>query len=321
MKCKCGVLLINTGTPANPNAASVRAFLAEFLLDQAIVDLPGWLWQPILKTFILPMRAPKSAGKYKAIWGNGGSPLLLGTEKLAHAIEQELQKLHFLEICVETAMRYGSLSIEKQLTKLQKKGVSRVVALPLFPQTSLTTTGTIFKEIGRLNSTVPIKKLNGYGSHPEYIRAMAEHLQNYWQSQPRAKQLIFSFHGIPQKLVAQGDTYERECRQSIELLVEQLQLPRDSFKVGFQSRFGPGKWLEPETIELVKKAAQDGVETLQIFAPGFAIDCLETLHEINIEMRKLYQQFGGKNFEYIPALNSSTDHIRALTNILMEYAI
>ncbi len=321
MKCKWGVLLINTGTPANHNLASVRAFLTEFLSDPAIVDLPGWLWQPILNSFILPKRAPISAAKYIAIWENGGSPLLLETRRLAHAIEQELQQSQNLEICVESAMRYGNLSIEKQLTELQKRGADSVVILPLFPQTSLTTTGTILNEIGFLKSKMPIKKIIGYGSHPEYINALAEHLQNYWRSQPRAEQLIFSFHGIPQKLVAHGDTYERECRQSIELLVEKLQLPRDSFKVGFQSRFGPGKWLEPETIRLVKKAAQDKVKTLQIFAPGFAIDCLETLHEIDIEMRILYQQYGGINFDYIPAMNSSTVHSRALASILLENAL
>ncbi len=316
MTCKYAVLLINTGSPANPDSVSVRSFLEEFLSDTAIVDLPHWIWQPILKNIILPLRSSRSANKYKEIWLENGSPLLLGTKKLAGAIEQELQKSLSTEICVKIAMRYGNPSIEKQINELCTTGVHQVIALPLFPQTSVTTTGTIFKEIERLNNTIPIKKASGYGTHPAYIQALAEHLKLYWQSHARAERLIFSFHGIPHKLTALGDTYEQECKQSIGLLVEHLQLPQNSHRIGFQSRFGPGRWLEPATIELIKQAAQDEVKALQIFAPGFAIDCLETLHEIDVDMRADFQRWGGKQFEYIPCMNNSAGHSKALGNLI-----
>lgn len=321
MKKTTAVLLLNTGTPAQPDAKSVERFLTEFLSDRNIVDLPAWLWQPLLKGIILPRRSPKSAQKYRQIWQTNGSPLLLTTMELALGLQQELKHAGGNSIPVLYAMRYGEPSIQSQLLILQKKGIKNCIIFPLFPQSSFTTTGSIHKLIEQIRCSFPITSVNGYANHPAYTQALAMHLREYWQSTPRAERLIFSFHGIPARLISRGDSYLQECYQTINKLVEILALPAGCWEISFQSRFGPGKWLQPATSERIRSAALEGLSSLQVFAPGFAVDCLETLHEVEIEMRELYQQNGGKSFDYIPALNSSSGHILALATILKEYGI
>lgn len=320
MKKSTGILLVNTGTPLNSNPKWVSRYLKEFLSDREIVDLPAWLWQPVLKTILLPQRAPKSAKKYDQIWQPEGSPLLTGTKVLAAGLEAHLANHDFSTFIVRAAMRYGEPSLDAQLEYLADQGVDRIVVFPLFPQSSFSTTGSI-KKCNHPSDSMKIQFVDGYASHPAYIQALAIHLEKYWQDHARAERLIFSFHGVPLKLIRKGDSYQRECYQTVHALVEKLSLPKGSWEISFQSRFGPAKWLTPATRDRVQSAAHEGVSSLQVFAPGFAVDCLETLHEINIEMRDLYHQQGGKSFGYIPALNSSSAHIHALADILLGLTI
>lgn len=317
-----GILLTNLGTPDAPTTKAVRKYLAEFLSDPRVIEVPKPLWWLILRLFILPFRPGKSAHAYKKIWTNDGSPLLSLAMKQAQAIQNELAIRVPGPLKTELAMRYGNPSIKSGLEKLRDEGAERILIFPLYPQYSATTTASTFDAVVDVLKTwrwLPeLRMVNRYHDNENYIHALAESIKTHWQQLGQAEKLLFSFHGLPQHYFTAGDPYHCECLKTARLVADKLQLDNNQWMVTFQSRFGPREWLQPYTDETLKKLAKDGVQSVNVICPGFSADCLETLEEINIQYRALFIASGGDQFTYIPALNDQPRHIEALTNIIIE---
>ena len=315
-----GVLITNLGTPEAPTASAVRKYLAEFLWDPRVVEIPRPLWWLILHAIILPLRPAKSAHAYKKVWTEEGSPLLVLSKKQCVALQTELDKAFSGKIKVELAMRYGQPSIPSALDALQAHLATRVLVLPLYPQYSASTTASTFDAIAqhfkKLRWLPELRMVNHYGSEPEFINACSEQIQNYWQQNSRSQRLLFSFHGLPMRNLLQGDPYHCECHQTARLIAEKLNLKDEEWEIAFQSRFGKAKWLQPYTNERIAALPGEGIKTIDVFCPGFSADCIETLEEIDIQYHELFIQSGGESFNYIPALNAEPTHIHALVNII-----
>ena len=309
-----GVLLINLGTPQVPNKRAVRDYLAEFLSDRRVVELPTWLWQPLLKGVILPLRARRSATLYQSIWMDEGSPLAVYTQRLANKLQINLGEAYKVVL----AMRYGQFSIETALKELLAANVSSITILPLYPQYSAATTASCFDKISQLlqqTRVIPhIRFIASYFDHPLYIEGLIKQLKQY-RSTPH-RYLLFSFHGLPQRGVELGDPYQQQCFATVRLVAKQLQLADDKYQVVFQSRFGAAKWLQPYCDEVLQQLPARGIKEVTVICPGFAVDCLETLEEISQRYRALFLKAGGKCFSYIPALNDSEDQMKLLASLL-----
>jgi ferrochelatase len=316
------VLFCNLGTPDAPTPAAVRRFLAEFLGDHRVVEIPRLLWLLILHGIILRVRPAKSAAKYATIWTPEGSPLKVWTEKQAKLLQGWLgQRGHAVKVYY--AMRYGSTSIASQLDMLKAQGVSRVLILPAYPQYSATTTASIFDAVytwaARTRLIPELRFVNRYHDHTGYIGALAASVRKHWQHNGRPDQLVMSFHGVPERTLHLGDPYHCECMKTARLLAEALGLTRDQFKVTFQSRLGRAKWLEPYTEPTLIALGQSGVRRVDVICPGFNCDGLETLEEINQEGREAFLHAGGKEFHYIPCLNDNNEWITALCDITVQH--
>lgn len=313
------ILLVNLGTPAAPTAPALRRYLAEFLGDRRVVELPRWLWLPILHGIILNTRPKKSAAKYAKIWTAEGSPLKVHTEKQAKLLRGLLGHQGQSGITVAWAMRYGEPSIAGALDELRRQAVHRVLILPLYPQYAGSTTASTADAVAawrRRNPGGPsIIELADYHQHPAYIGALAASIRDHWSRNGRAEHLVMSFHGIPQRAVDLGDPYGSQCARTAECLATELRLPVGSWRFTFQSRFGAAKWLQPYTQPTLEALARDGVKSVDIVCPGFPADCLETLEEIAMECRDAFLAAGGKDFRYIPCLNEQPDWIAALAEI------
>jgi len=316
-----GILLTNIGTPAAPRAREVRRFLRRFLSDRRVVELPPLAWYPILYGLVLPLRGPKSARAYQRIWMSAGSPHAIYTERLRLALERELESRRPAQTRVEAAFLYGGQSIAQALERLRAAGATRIIALPLFPQTSGTTTGAAYDEIARClreQRDVPdIRLIPGYATHPDYIGALVATLQEHWQEQGAKSHLLMSFHGIPIRCVTKGDPYEVQCRATAARVASALQLSADQWTISFQSRFGAERWLEPATYATLTSLAARGTRAVTVFCPGFSVDCLETLEEIAIGGRELFLHAGGARFDYVAALNDRAAHAHALAELLL----
>lgn len=314
-----GVLLVNLGTPQAPTAAAVRPYLKEFLLDPRVVEIPRPLWWLIMHTIILPLRPRKSAEAYRKIWTDQGSPLLIHSTDISHRLEEQL-KSKWQDIIVKVAMRYGSPSIAESLEYMRNHNVKRLIILPIFPQYSSATTGSVFECVtGILKKYRWIPELhfiNSYHDHPLYIRACVERIHSHYETHDRSNKLMFSFHGLPKRNVINGDPYYCQCHKTARLIAEQMQLSDDQWMTCFQSRFGKAQWLQPYTDKTLIEMGKRGQQSVDVFCPGFAADCLETLEEIAMQNRDFYLSNGGKSFSYIPALNDSTAHIDALCDIV-----
>ncbi len=314
-----GILLLNTGTPDDPTPSAVRRFLAEFLSDKKVIYYPRWLWLPLLYGVILNVRPRRSARMYHRIWGAEGSPLLTITQSLRDKLHVQLADSIPGYVQVEFAMRYGNPSIPNVLSKFQQSRIDHLIILPLFPQFSGTTTGTtvqrVFDSLKSWNRLPSIQVISDYHQHPAYIGTLAESIRSNATSYDK---LLFSFHGIPQRYVDAGDPYETQCRRSASLVAEKLGLQPQGWQVAFQSRFGPEAWTQPYTDQVLESLGNQGVAKLRVVCPGFAIDCLETLDEIEHEGRKTFQLAGGGEFSYIPALNDTNAHVNALTEIILN---
>ena len=317
---RIGVLLTNLGTPDEPTSSAVRRYLREFLSDTRVVELPRPLWLPILYGFILTTRPARSARLYQKIWTDKGSPLAVYTKAQCDALSQSLQKKYGENALVEYAMRYGQPSIESGLNRLIERGAEKIILLPLYPQYAGSTTGSTFDAVAaackKLRWVPELHYINQYHDHPTYIAACAKQINNHWQQNPRAEKLLLSFHGLPKAHLLNGDPYFCHCHKTARLLAEALDLGEDDYVVTFQSRLGKQEWLKPYTDQTVEALAQQGVKSLDVFCPGFAADCLETLEEIALQNREFFQQAGGESFNYIPALNASAEHIDALQQLL-----
>ncbi|HHC73307.1 MAG TPA: ferrochelatase [Thiotrichales bacterium] len=309
-----GLLITNLGTPDAPTPSAVRRYLAEFLSDPRVVEMPRLLWLPILHGVILRIRPRRVAQAYAAIWEAEGSPLLSGTRSLAEGVERLLEG-----VAVEVGMRYGNPSLAEGLERLRGRGAERVLVLPLYPQYSATTTGTTFDAIaGVLRGWRRIPALRfvaDYHDHPAWIGALADSLRGSLREEER---LLLSFHGLPRRYVEAGDPYAEQCRRSATLLVQRLGLAEDRWQLAFQSRFGREPWLEPYTDRTLERWAREGTRSVAVACPGFPVDCLETLEEIAMQNRDLFLQAGGESYRYLPALNDTPGHVAALAEIVRQ---
>ena len=313
-----GILLTNLGTPEAPTAPALRKYLAQFLGDPRVVELPRLLWLPILYGPILTFRPKKSAAKYAAIWTPEGSPLKVHTERQAKLVRGLLgsQNDH---TPVAWAMRYGKPSIADGLDALVAQGARRIVVLPLYPQYAGSTTASTQDAVDawrKTHSDVAVELIADYHIHPAYIDALAESVRAHWASEGRGAKLVMSFHGIPQQSVDRGDPYAMQCQATARALASALNLPETQWQLTFQSRFGPAKWLQPYTQPTLEALGHDKIGPVDVICPGFSSDCLETLEEISIEVRDAYLAAGGTAFRYIECLNERPAHIAALVDII-----
>ena len=309
-----GVLLVNLGTPDVPNKTNVGQFLTEFLSDPRVVDMPRWFWIPLLRLVILPLRKGRITAAYKKIWLDSGSPLMVYSEALCEG----LQNLLADNAKVRLAMRYGEPDIRSRLVSLRDEGVGKLIVLPLYPQYSVTTTESVFDEVkavlAELGWEPELHLVRHYYDEPGWVHSIAGSIRNFQLQHGKAEKLLFSMHGIPQRLVDAGDPYEQQCRQSVSAVAEVLNL-KDEYQITFQSRVGREAWLQPYTDEVIKNLAESGIKHIQVISPGFSVDCLETLEEIAIRYRDLFLAAGGEKFEYIPALNDSEAHVNVLASV------
>ncbi|MFW2357165.1 ferrochelatase [Hydrogenophaga sp.] len=319
---RTAVLLCNLGTPDEPTAPALRRYLAEFLGDQRVVEIPRFVWMLILHGIILRVRPKKSAAKYAGIWMPEGSPLKVWTERQATLLRGYLgERGH--QVTVRYAMRYGNPSIASVMDELKAEGVTRVLVLPAYPQFSATTTASVVDGVmnwaAQVRNLPELRFINRYHDHAGYINALAKTIRAHWMAHGQSEQLVMSFHGVPERTLQLGDPYHCECHKTARLLAEQLGLPKDRYKVTFQSRFGKAKWLEPYTEPTLIELAQQGLKSVDVVCPGFTSDCLETLEEINMEAREAFLHAGGQSFQYISCLNDHPEWIRALSDVAEQH--
>ncbi len=319
-----GVLTVNTGTPDAPQAREVRRFLRRFLSDRRVVELPRWLWLPLLYGLVLPLRAPRSARKYRAVWMDDGSPLAIYSRRLRTALEMELDAKLPGAAAVESAFLYSEPQLRGALESLRAAGAEQIVVLPLYPQASGTTTGAVYDQViaamGDWRALPGLHLIGDYHDNPGYIHALANSLREHWQRHGRTAHLLLSYHGIPVHCVQHGDAYEAQCRETARRLAAELELPDSDWSVSFQSRFGKARWLTPATERVLAELPGRGLRTLTVVCPGFAVDCLETLEEIALAGRGIFLRAGGEQFQYVPALNDRGDHAQALCNLVLAHA-
>ncbi|MDH5516448.1 MAG: ferrochelatase [Gammaproteobacteria bacterium] len=321
---RMGILMVNLGTPDEPSKRAVRKYLAQFLADSRVVEIPKLIWLPILYFFILLTRPKESAKKYKKIWTEQGSPLMHYSRRQAQFVEKVLTNKFNGPINVGMAMRYGNPSIKSELEELQKAGVQRLLVLPLYPQYSATSTAAVFDEVTRVlrkwRRIPEIRFINQYHDHKLYIDALVKSISKHWEDNKPGDILVFSFHGIPQRNFELGDPYFCQCHKTARMVADQLELPDHRWQVVFQSRFGRTKWLQPYCSETLAELPKLGRKSIDIICPGFATDCLETLEEINMENREIFMQAGGQSFNYIPALNDNPSHMQALCTLISQHS-
>jgi ferrochelatase len=319
-----GILLVNLGTPEAPTTGAVRRYLAEFLSDPRVVEVPRLIWYPILHGFILRTRPQRSAKAYRAVWTPEGSPLLHLSRDLAARIGVALgAESSGGRLMVRMAMRYGPPSVPSVLREMQEAGLRRLLVLPLYPQYSATTTASVFDAVFAELRTwrwVPeVRTIADYFNETAYLDALAERIRAHRATHGEADKLMFSFHGIPERFFRAGDPYFCQCQATAREVAKRLDLPRDRWAVTFQSRVGREPWLKPYTDETLQNWPGEGVKSVQVVCPGFAVDCLETIEEIGDENRERFMHAGGERYEYIAALNADADHVSALTTLIQRH--
>ena len=312
-----GILLINTGTPDAPTPWAVWRYLRVFLSDKHIVPLSRWLWWPLLYGIILPIRSFYSARLYQKIWTEE-APLRKNMTVLADKLQKSLGNSYIVTI----GMNYGKPSIQYALKKFQKNNVTRILVLPLYPQYSQTTTAvsidSVINTIRQWKTQPQLQIIQEYADHPGYIEAISQQIQETWKIQGRIPYLLFSFHGLPLQHVTRGDLYPKQCHQTAKKVAQYLNLTEDRWSVSFQSRIGVAQWVQPYTQEILQALPAQGIQDVDVICPGFSVDCLETLEEINIRYRAQFLKVGGKNFHYIPALNDTEPQIQMLIRIIQS---
>ena len=314
---KIGVLLTNLGSPDEPTPSAVRRFLKEFLSDPLVIQLPRWLWLPVLNLVILNIRPPKVARAYQSVWTDEGPPLLMYSRRQQKKLQEALAGE---DVPVMLGMRYGNPSLQHALQELKSAGAGKIIVLPLYPQYSVTTTQTSVEEINRLLKTMSwqpqVKLVEHYCDNSKYIEALANSVKEFWTTRGRTEKLLMSFHGLPQRYVDNGDPYFEQCHTTARLLAEKLQLNESQWQLTFQSRFGREEWLKPYTDKTLEEWGRQGIKSVAVICPGFPADCLETLEEIEEQNKHIFQATGGGEYHYIPALNDRMDHIQALYELV-----
>ncbi|MCK4708635.1 MAG: ferrochelatase [Gammaproteobacteria bacterium] len=316
---KTAVILANLGTPETNSVPAVKKFLKQFLSDTRVVEVPRIIWWFILNLVILPFRSKTALKAYNEIWTDEGSPLMAISRKQ----QQALQKTLGDDVKVELMMRYGQPSFPSVIHKLLKADYKKLIILPLYPQNSATTTATTFDhlaEILKQTRAVPdINFISDYHGDPGYIHALASSIQEHWQQQKRQRFLLMSFHGLPQRNIDKGDPYYDQCTGTAHLLATILGLTKEQWGMSFQSRFGKQEWIKPYTSETLATLADNSLKEVDIVCPGFSVDCLETLEEIQLQNRDIFLQHGGEQYHYIPCLNDRNDHIVMMAELVGPY--
>lgn len=314
---KIGVVLANLGSPSAPTVSAVRQFLRDFLSDPRVVNIPRPVWWLILNLFVLPFRPKRSAEAYKKIWTDTGSPLAVYTQELTGKLAD---KLKLKGITTTYAMRYGEPSMAKQLKALREQGVNHFVILPLYPQYSSTTTASVYddliKELNNWRHLPDFTFIGDYHQHEAYIAAIADSIKAAWQAQPKNQLLVMSFHGLPEMLTKLGDPYYHQCQATAKLIAAKLGLCEKEWLLVFQSRFGKAEWLKPYCADTLAQLPGQGVKSVDIICPGFAVDCLETLEEIAMENQHIFKEAGGEVYHYIPCLNDVDAHVNVLEQLI-----
>ena len=311
---RIGVLLVNLGTPDAPTPAAVRRYLAEFLSDRRVVEIPPLVWQPILRGIVLTVRPRRSAHAYAQVWTDRGSPLAVITACQAAALAGSFGD----DVIVDHAMRYGKPAIADRIAALKEQGCDRILLAPLYPQYCSATTASVndaaFAAVAAMRWQPALRTLPSYHDHPAYIGALAASVRARLDEIdfiPDA--IVTSFHGMPRRTLDLGDPYHCQCRKTARLLGEAL---GRELVISFQSRFGRARWLEPSTEATLARLGREGVKRIAVVAPGFAADCLETLEELAIRGRQQYLAAGGENFAYFPCLNDSDIGIAMLKIVI-----
>jgi ferrochelatase len=320
-QARTGVLLVNLGTPDEATAPAVRRYLAEFLWDPRVVEIPRAAWWLILRLILLT-RPAKSAAKYASIWTRDGSPLRVVLERQVQLLRGYLGERVKSPLAVAGACRYGNPSVAAGLAELRARGCDRILVLPLYPQYAASTTGSaidaVAAALSRMRNVPALRTVRHFHDHPAYVKAVARAVNEYWEKHGRPDRLVMSFHGLPRFSLDRGDPYHCECRKSARLIATELGWNDERTLVTFQSRFGKAEWLQPYTDKTLEALGRGGTGRVDVICPGFAADCLETLEEIAMEGRHAFLSAGGKEFNYIPTTNDSPAFMAALTRIALE---
>ncbi len=322
---RVGILIVNLGTPDAPTPAAVRRYLAQFLTDPRVVEIPSLAWRPLLHGIVLRTRPAKSAARYAAIWTKDGSPLAIHTHKqkvlLSGYVGQRLKALGLPAdgVVVEQAMRYGNPPIGAALDRLRAAGCERILVLPLYPQYAASTTASVFDAVAahlaHCRRIPGLRVVDTFHDDAGYVAALAAAVNDYWMRHGRPEHLVLSFHGVPRRALTRGDPYHCYCQATGRLLARELGLEARQWTVAFQSRFGRGRWLEPYTSATLAKLGAARLRRVDVFAPGFVADCLETLEELGIEGKRTFQAAGGQDYHVIASLNEHPRWIAALADI------
>ncbi len=320
---KTGVLIANLGTPDDYGYWSMRRYLSEFLSDRRVIDYAPWKWQPLLQTVILTKRPFSSGAAYKSIWNEdlGESPLMTITRDQTEGLSAALTGKFGDDVLVDFCMRYGNPSTKSKVREMVEAGCQRILFFPLYPQyagaTSATANDQFFRALMDEKWMPAARTVPAYFEHPQYIDALAGSVERaYADLIPRPDMLVVSYHGMPLRYLTEGDPYHCQCQKTTRLLRERLGWADTDLTTTFQSVFGPEEWLRPYTVEEVARLAkEDGKKNIAVIAPAFSADCIETLEEIQEEIRESFEDAGGKEFMYIPCLNDHEDHIAALASI------
>ncbi len=318
-----GILMVNLGTPEDPSPKAVRRYLAEFLWDPRVIELPRPLWWLILHGIILRIRPRRSAEAYAKVWTDEGSPLMSWSLKQRKALQKELGSALPAPVHVALGMRYGKPSIASALEELRARNVRRLLVLPMYPQYSATTTATVFDAVSTALMHwrwIPeLRFIGAFHDEPGYIAALAASVREHWASHGRGEHLLMSFHGVPRRYLLAGDPYHCQCQKTGRLVAEALFLKDSEWTLSFQSRVGREEWLRPYTDETIEAMGKAGVKRLDVICPGFSADCLETLEEIAMQNQELFVESGGEQLRYIPALNARRDHISFLAQLVLRH--
>jgi len=319
---KVGILLANLGTPDAPTAKALRPYLRQFLSDTRIVEIPRFIWWFILNGIILVVRPKKSADKYASVWTKEGSPLMVHAQKQALLLRGFLGQKIKSPLAVELGMSYGNPSMQSAIEKLKAQHCDRILVFPLYPQYAASSTASaldaVWRTLLKTRNMPAIRTIKHYHDHPAYIAALAQSVRDHWRINGKANKLVMSFHGVPKAHLMNGDPYHCECHKTGRLLAEALELNKDEYLVAFQSRFGKQEWLKPYLANTLTALGKAKTARVDVICPGFSSDCLETLEEIAMEGKHIFQSNGGGEYNYIPALNENEPWIHAMTAIALE---
>ncbi|MFQ6546940.1 ferrochelatase [Aestuariibius sp. 2305UL40-4] len=322
---RVGILLANLGTPDATDYWSMRRYLNEFLSDKRVIDYSPWIWQPLLQLIILSKRPFSSGAAYKSIWNEEAneSPLMTITKQQTEGLRQRMHEQYGDQVLVDFCMRYGNPSTKSKVREMVEAGCRKILFFPLYPHyagaTSATANDQFFRALMEEKWQPVSRVVQPYFDRPSYIEALAQSIETaYGALENRPDILVCSYHGVPKRYLLEGDPYHCQCQKTTRLLRERLGWDETEITTTFQSRFGPEEWLKPYTVEEVARLAEDGKKRIAVCAPAFSADCIETLEEINEEIRESFEEAGGEEFTYIPCLNDDAAHLDALAETISD---